>query len=92
MSDFGWYPMHTAPRDGTAIQARIPGNGDDNIIVWTDGLLDDNEQPCGGWQFASEQEPPACWTDGVCWAVNEDGVPSVQPTGWKEIAQEARND
>ncbi len=80
-----WYPILTAPKDGTAIQARIPGHGDDNVIAWFDGLLDEQERDCGGWQFVSEQEPPECWTDGVCWTLNADGVPSVQPTHWKHL-------
>lgn len=80
-----WQDMATAPRDGTAFQAEIPGHGADNVIAWTDGLLDSEEQPCGSWCFASEQEPPDCWTDGICWTVNEDGKQSVQPTRWKHL-------
>lgn len=83
MSD--WHSMETAPRDGTAIQAEIPGNGSDNVIAWWDGLLDSTGKSCGGWGFASEQEPPHCWTDGFCWEVNEDGEASVQPTQWKPL-------
>lgn len=80
-----WQPIDTAPRDGTAFQAKIPGNGSDNIIAWAGGLLDGQGEPCGGWQFVEDQEPPDCWTDGICWAVNEDGEPSVQPTHWKAL-------
>ena len=80
-----WQTMETAPTDGTPIQAKIPGNGSDNVIAWTDGLIDSNEAPCGGWHFVSEQEPPDSWTDGVCWEVNEDGEQSVKPTHWKPI-------
>lgn len=80
-----WQPISTAPRDGTAIQARIPGHGSDNVIAWIGDLLDKNNQFCGGWSFASEQEPPDCWTDGICWASNEDGLPSVRPTEWKYL-------
>lgn len=78
-----WQSMGTAPKDGTAIQAEIPGNGSDNMIAWFDNLIDSNGVSCGGWQFVSEQEPPDSWTDGTCWAVNEDGVSSVPPTRWK---------
>jgi hypothetical protein len=79
-----WEPIETAPKDGTPIQAKIPGNGSDNVIFWMCGLLDADENDCGGWAFAhEEQEPPDCWTDGVCWEVNGDGVPSVKPTHWK---------
>lgn len=81
-----WQPIETAPRDGTDIQARIPGNGEDNVIAWqVDAFRDDLDEPCGGWAFTTEQEPPDCWTDGVCWAFNEDGVPSVQPTHWMPL-------
>ena len=82
-----WQPIETAPRDGTPFQARIPSFGDDNIIAWTNGLLDGSENECGGWFFAEEQEPPECWTDGVCWAVNEDGFPSVAPTHWMPLPE-----
>lgn len=79
----GWYPFDSAPRDGRTIQARIPGHGDDNMIAWQEGLLDSEGNDCGGWAFVTDQEPPACWTDGWCWSVNEDGVASMQPTHWK---------
>ena len=81
----GWRPIESAPKDGTAFQARIPGHGSDNIIAWSDGLTDSNGNSCGGWSFASEQEPPDSWTDGVCWEVNEDGVASIKPTAWKYL-------
>ena len=29
-----WQPIETAPKDGTPIQARIPGHGEDNVIEW----------------------------------------------------------
>lgn len=77
--------IETAPKDGTYIQARIPGHGGDNIIAWTNGLLNSDGNPCGGWQFMYDQEPPDCWTDGICWEVNEDGKQSVQPTHWKPL-------
>lgn len=79
-----WQDISTAPRDGTPIQAEIPGHGSDNIIFWIDGLVGTDEQDCGGWAFAhEEQEPPDCWTDGICWEVNEDFQQSVKPTRWK---------
>jgi len=79
-----WRDFATAPRDGTAIQARIPGHGEDNIIAYVpESLLDSAGGYCGAWAFVTDQEPPECWTDGWCWHVNEDGVQSVQPTHWK---------
>ncbi len=84
MSD--WKPIETAPRDGTWLQAQIPGHGSDNVIAWAGDLVDPNDMATGGWSFMTEQEPPDSWTDGICWAVNEDGVASVQPTHWKPLA------
>ena len=80
-----WQDISTAPKDGTPFQARIPGYGDDNVIAWMGGLLDSNGDDCGGWYFVEDQEPPQCWTDGICWAVNEDEIPSVNPTHWMPL-------
>ena len=82
-----WFPIESAPRDGTEIQAVIPGHGSDNVIAWDEGLLDSDGAFCGGWMFTRDQEPPACWTDGYCWAVNEDGVASVAPTSWSPLPE-----
>jgi hypothetical protein len=88
-----WQPIETAPLDGTAIQARIPGHGEDNIIAWvSDALYDEDERPCGSWSFVTEQEPPDCWTDGWCWASNEDGVRSAWPTHWKHLPEDIAHD
>ena len=76
-------PIETAPRDGTPIQAEIPGHGRDNIIAWMTGLVDSDDRPCGNWSFVEEQEAPDDWTDGICWEVNADEKPSTQPTRWK---------
>ena len=85
-----WQDISTAPNDGTVFQAIIPGHGEDNVLCWTDGLLDSSNEDCGSWVFASEQEPPDCWTDGYCWEVNEDGVASVKPTHWKPLLEPAQ--
>lgn len=81
-----WQPIETAPKDGTHIQAEIPGHGSDNIIAWIDGLIGELSEDCGGWAFMHEdQEPPDCWTDGICWEKNEDGKQSVKPIRWKAL-------
>lgn len=83
MVESGWQLIDTAPLDGTVVQARIPGHGDDNMILWVPDALENEAGSCGAWAFAHEdQEPPDCWTDGWCWAVNEDGVRSSWPTHW----------
>lgn len=80
-----WQPIETAPKDGTPIKAIIPGSGQDNIIAWFHGLLDCDGEECGGWYFIAEWDPPADWTDGVCWARNEDGLQSTEPTHWMPL-------
>ena len=81
-----WRDFDSAPRDGTEIQARIPGHGSDNVIAWqADAFMDSDEQYCGGWAFTRDQEPPDSWTDGICWEVNGDGEKSVQPEAWKPL-------
>lgn len=82
----GWRDIASAPRDGTTIQARIPGHGDDNMIEWIAGALENERGSCGAWTFVHEdQEPPDCWSDGWCWTVNADGVSSAWPTAWKPV-------
>ena len=89
--DDEWQDIASAPKDGTAIQAEIPGNGADNVIAWQpEAFMSSCEESCGGWAFVTEQEPPDCWTDGVCWDSNEDGVSSVQPTRWKRLPPESK--
>jgi len=85
MKERGFRPMSEAPRDGRDIQAIIPGHGWDNVIAWTSGYMDEDENDCCCWAFTTDQEPPACWTDGICWASNEDEAPSIQPIAWKEL-------
>ena len=80
-----WQPIETAPRDGTAIQADIPPHGSDYVIAWVPGYLDSDERECCAWVIVEDQEPPPCWTDGVCWESNEDGQPSAKPTRWKPL-------
>jgi hypothetical protein len=82
-----WQPIDTAPRDGTPIQARIPGHGEDNVIAWHAGLVDADGRECAAWNYMDDREPPACWTDGICWVANDEGKPSVLPTHWKTLTQ-----
>lgn len=81
----GWLDIATSPKDGTCVQARIPGHGSDNVIAWSDDLMNSAGGFCGGWNWMGENEPPDSWTDGVCWAVNADDEPSVQPTHWRPL-------
>lgn len=80
-----WQDISTAPKDGTPIQAIIPGNGSDNVIAWVGGYMDTAGGECSCWVMIEDQEPPDCWHDGVCWEVNADEVASVKPTHWKPL-------
>lgn len=85
-----WRDIASAPRDGTPIQALIPGHGADAIIRWDGPFLSEDEDECFSWVMADDQEPPDSWCDGVCWHANSHGKPSVQPTHWKPAAQAAK--
>ena len=83
MSD--WQPIETAPKDGTPIQAHIPGHGDKNIIAWSFGFEDETGEDCAAWFIYDDKKPPKSWTDGVCWASNDDEKPSIKPTHWRPL-------
>lgn len=82
-----WQPIETARQDGTSIQVKIPGHGSDNVVAWFGGLMNSREQDCGGWHWMEDNEPPDCWTDGICWESNEDNIRSVHPTHWQPLPQ-----
>lgn len=87
-----WQPIETAPRDGTEFQARIPGYGDNNLIAWRGGLLDQEGQDCGGWCYMGTGNPPDCWTDGICWMLNDEMEQSVEPTHWMPLPEPPKDD
>ena len=84
-TEIDWQPIETAPKNGTVIKTRIPGHGSDNTIAWEGGLFDRDDDECGGWFYIGNSDPPECWTDGICWAQNENDQPSVRPTHWTPI-------
>ncbi|MDE2471923.1 MAG: hypothetical protein KGL35_25150, partial [Bradyrhizobium sp.] len=60
--------MDTAPRDRHIIVLTECGS----VVraMWV--VLGDDAQ---GWGCVTEGEHPACWTDGFCWASNENEEP-----------------
>lgn len=48
-------------------------------------VLDENERDCWAWAAVDELTPgcPPCWTDGVCWATNDDGIASRPVVAWR---------
>ena len=85
-----WRSMENAPRDGTWIQAEVPGHNSDFVIAFIPGYVGDNDEDVGAWTIMTEQEPPDDWTDGVCWALNEDNKPSTLPSRWKPLENQTR--
>ncbi len=47
------------------------------------GAAEDENGPCDAWCAAYEGVHPKCWTDGICWASNEDEEPSDPPVRWR---------
>jgi len=77
----GWEPIETAPSDTPVIV--ITAEGRIFKAIYKPGVAENEQGSCGAWCTVEETDPhPACWTDGMCWASNEDGVPSDAPAGW----------
>lgn len=82
-----WRPMDTAPSaiDGTEI-AILTDSGSlvRAQLAWGRAVDSDGEN-CAVWIASYPGEHPPCWTDGVCWKVNADGVESDQPWRWAPL-------
>ena len=76
-----WQPIETAPKDGTVVRLKTKdGRMLRASFQW--GLENGLGDECGAWFAEDEYEQPPSWTDGICWASNEDEVPSDPPTNW----------
>lgn len=72
-----WQPIETAPKDGTDILLRVGTR-------YFEGRWESiDDYPC--WVSTHEDDHPVCWTDGVCWSINESEEPSEQPTHWQPL-------
>lgn len=74
-----WKDMSSAPLDGTIITIKTR----EGYVFRASymAILDDEEF---AWCAEDEYNCPECWSDGVCWGVNADHVPSDPPIGWCE--------
>lgn len=75
-----WQPIETAPAE-TCVKVRLESGGT-LLASLHFGNVENKDGMCWAWQTECEDDCPDSWTDGYCWAVNEDGVPSDQPTHW----------
>ena len=80
----GWRLIKSAPGDGTVITIRTK-RGRILRASWQGGLVDDQDNSCGGWFAEDVDTQPPCWSDGICWSENADGNESDQPVKWMSI-------
>lgn len=80
-----WQPIETAPKDMTRIRLKTPSRSNGFEASWQPGFVDEAGEDCACWVAFDEGEEPPCWTDGVCWASNEDDEPSELPTHWMPL-------
>lgn len=77
----GWQDISTAPRTRPIIVETERGRV--FRAQWT--VLGDDAV---GWGTVNEDDPcPKCWTDGFCWASNEDEEESDKPIRWCELTR-----
>lgn len=74
----GWSPPEAAPLDRTV--AVLAGG----MIFRATLVIDPHLTGAPGWSAEPGERHPPCWSEGYCWAVNEDGQPSAPVTGWRE--------
>ena len=88
MSD--WQPIETAPKDGTPIQAHIPGHGDKNIIAWSFGFEDETGEDCAwvtiqGRRFRVAITDPRRWSTKKATAHGQDRENIIAPMPGKIV-------
>jgi hypothetical protein len=81
-----WRPIKSAPLTGKMVMVKAGRR--EFAAFWNAGAYENESGSCGGWAARDEDAAPPCWSDGVCWAVNEHGVRSAQPREWKPLPSE----
>lgn len=46
---------------------------------------DEHGNDCAAWAESLEGDAPNCWSEGICWEVNADGVRSDTPVSWQPL-------
>lgn len=83
ITNSGWLSIDSAPHDGTTIIIKTHRAAVFEAYYDALGSLDENQDVCGQWVAAKDGVAPPCWTDGACWAENEDEKMSDQPEFWR---------
>lgn len=79
-----WQPIESAPKDGTRIIV-LTKRGLPVLAKWGD--LDDFR--C--WMAVEMDNHPSCWTDGICWQLNDENEESDPPIKWMPAPPAAEN-
>lgn len=60
--------------------------GHEFVATYHAGIsIDEDGQSCGAWVAEDPDKAPPCWTDGQCWASNENEEASDPVTHWKPL-------
>lgn len=75
----GWRPIDDEARNGEPWLIQTARERIFKAKWARDICVDEDGENVDAWAATAEDFHPPCWTDGVCWASNEDGVPSDPP-------------
>lgn len=78
-----WRAPDTAPPD-TEVEVRVGAMAFLAKLVPGGGMTMDGDD-CDQWQATRDGEHPPCWSDGCCWASNEDEDPSMPVEAWRPV-------
>ena len=81
----GWEPIETAPRDNKTAIIVLTETGRIFKATYRFCVSENEHGECDAWCVDEDDPRPDCWTEGLCWAENEDGNPSDQPAYWKPL-------
>ena len=83
-----WHDIKTAPG---MVTVRVKTEQGRKLLAFWDGMaVEGPNGSTGAWVAAVEGKHPPCWSDGICWAENEDLKPSDRPVKWQPAPEAAR--
>ncbi len=78
-----WRTIESAPVN-TAVRIKVGGMTFQARLI-PDGSMSDMDTSCDQWVAEIEGEHPPCWSEGCCWASNENDDRSLQPEAWSAL-------